>query len=134
MLSKAQVLELEELRSGYLENNNGKYTFTPLSDLLQIAPITSLLSYDFDGDSHPELLAAGNYFGVKPYHGRFGSFAGAMIKNKNSVILGSQLGLDLALKSARALNIITLDNRPYLLVTFNNEKVQVYELINKNLE
>ena len=32
-----------------------------------------------------ELLLAGNYFGVQPYHGRFGSFGGALIESGGSV-------------------------------------------------
>jgi hypothetical protein len=87
--------------------------------------------YDFDGDGTEEVLAAGNYFGVKPYHGRLGAFAGAMIKGKNNVILGDQLGLDLAQRSIRHLNILTIHNQPYLLATFNNEKVQLYKIIIK---
>ena len=131
-LDKSIVLEVSELRSGYLENTNGKFTFVPFENELQRAPIMAFLAYDFDQDGSEEVLAAGNYFGVKPYHGRFGSFPGAMIKSKNDVILGHNIGLDLSQKSTRHLNIITLNNQPYLLVTFNNEKARVYELIKHN--
>ena len=131
-LSNATVLNVSELRSGYLENNNGKFTFVPFEMDLQLAPIMDFLAFDFDQDGTEEVLAAGNYFGVKPYHGRFGSFPGAMIKSKNDVILGHKIGLDLSQKSTRHLNIITLNNQPYLLVTFNNEKARVYALIKQN--
>ncbi|MGY8914002.1 MAG: FG-GAP-like repeat-containing protein, partial [Flavobacteriales bacterium] len=130
-LQKATLFEVSELSSGYLENKDGEFSFTPFSVDLQVAPIMAFLKYDFDGDGSEEVLAAGNYFGVKPYHGRLGSFAGAMIKGKNNVILGDEIGLDFSQKSIRHLNIITFDNQPYLLATFNNEKVQVYQLINK---
>ena len=130
-LEKAIVFEVSELRSGYLENTNGKFSFKPFSMDLQIAPIMTFLRYDFDNDGSEEVLAAGNYFGVKPYHGRLGSFAGAMIKSKNDVILGDQLGLDFTQKSIRHLNIIHFNNQPYLIATFNDEKVQLYQLINK---
>ncbi|MBT8185030.1 MAG: VCBS repeat-containing protein [Eudoraea sp.] len=133
-LSSALEYTVTELRSGYLENNDGEYNFVPFGNKLQVAPIMALLVYDFDRDKAPEVLAAGNYFGVKPFHGRFDSFSGAMIKDKNDVILGSEIGLDLTDKSARSLDIITLNNQPYVLVTFNNDKVQVYDLINKTGE
>jgi hypothetical protein len=133
-LKAAREFKVTELRSGYLENNDGVYSFIPFGQELQVAPIMALLVYDFDGDKLPEVLAAGNYFGVKPFHGRFDSFSGAMIKAKNDVILGSELGLDLTNKSARSLDIITLNNQPYVLVTFNNDMVPVYELINKTAE
>ena len=131
-LDNSIVLNVSELRSGYLENNNGKFTFVPFEHELQWGPIMDFLTYDFDQDGAEEVLAAGNYFGIKPYHGRFGSFSGAMIKSKNDVILGYKMGLDLSQKSTRHLNIITLNNQPYLLVTFNNEKARVYELIKHN--
>jgi hypothetical protein len=128
-LKKAGVLEVSELRSGFLENREGTYTFMPFAAEMQLAPIITLLRYDFNKDGEEEVLAAGNYFGVKPFHGRFGSFPGAVITNKNELVLGSKIGLDLSQKSARSLNIITLNNQPYLLVTFNNETAQVYKLV-----
>ena len=130
-LKEATVLYVNELRSGYLKNEKGKFRFVPFSRQLQVAPIMAFAKYDFDGDGIEEVLAAGNYFGVKPFHGRLGAFAGAMIKGENNVILGDQLGLDLAQRSIRHLNILTIRNQPYLLATYNNEKVQLYQIVNK---
>ena len=130
-LNKATVLEVNELQSGYLKNENGQFIFIPFQTNLQIAPITAFLNYDFDNDGRNEILAAGNYFGVTPFHGRFDSFSGALIKSEKEVLLGHEIGLDLAQKSIRHLNIITLKGESYLLVTINNDKVQVYKLIVK---
>ncbi|NER10334.1 Repeat domain-containing protein [Muriicola jejuensis] len=130
-LKQAVILEVTELRSGYLENREGKFTFVPFPMELQVAPVMSFLKYDFDGDGTEEVLAGGNYFGVKPYHGRLGAFAGAMIKGKNDVISGDRLGLDFIQKSVRHLNILTVQGQPYLLATFNNDASQVYQFINK---
>jgi len=128
VLKKARLLEVHELRSGYLENKNGHYTFVPFQSELQVSPIISFLNFDFDKDGKSEVLAAGNYFGVKPFHGRFDSFPGALIKSNNDIILGHQIGLDFAQKSIKHLDIITLNNKPYLLVTINNDMAQVYKL------
>lgn len=130
-LSKATILEVSELRSGYLENQEGRFTFVPFGNDMQLAPVTSLLSHDFNGDGKVEILAAGNYFGVKPYHGRFGSFPAALITGKNTIVLGDALGLNLSRKSARGLHIIYLREQPYLLVTYNNARAEVYELLKK---
>ncbi len=113
---------------GYLENKKGKFNFVPFQSKLQISPITCFLNYDFDNDGKNEILAAGNYFGVIPFHGRFDSFSGALIKNKDEIISGHLIGLDFAQKSIRHLNIITLNKKPYLLVTINDDMAQVYEL------
>ncbi len=131
-LSQAVVYEIHELRSGYLENRDGRFTFVPFPLELQVAPLMAFLKFDFDGDGTEEVLAGGNYFGVKPYHGRLGAFAGAVIKGKNDVISGERLGLDFLQKSIRHLNILTFQNQPYLLATFNDDAAQVYQLINKN--
>ncbi len=128
-LAKAKLFEVHELRSGYLLNQNGYFEFRPFPKELQFSPITEFLVYDFNQDGTEEVLAGGNYFGVKPYHGRFGSFSGALIYNENEVKLGHYFGLDFVEKSVRHLNIIHFKEQPYLLVTFNDESAQVYELI-----
>ncbi|MEP3384786.1 MAG: FG-GAP-like repeat-containing protein, partial [Flavobacteriaceae bacterium] len=130
ILGTAKILEVHQLRSGYLRNNGGKYTFVPFTSELQVSPIKSFLDYDFDGDGKKEVLVGGNYFGVTPFHGRFDSFPGALISNEKNIILGDVLGLELSQKSVRHLNTFTVNNQTYLLVTLNNDKVQVYQLLN----
>ncbi len=98
---------------------------------MQIAPIKAFLKSDFDGDTAEEVLAAGNFFGVTPYHGRFDTFPGALIKNPTTIISGNELGLDVSLKSTRHLNLININNTPYLLITFNNQKPQIYAIENE---
>ena len=127
-LKESKLLEVHELNSGYLENNNGKFDFVPFNEDLQVSPIKTFVKFDFDRDQKDEVLAAGNFFGVAPYHGRFDSFSGALIQSAEDVTLGNELGLDLNLKSARHLNIININKKPYLLVTFNNDKAQLYEI------
>jgi len=122
------VLEATVLASGFLIKTNGKFKFAPFNENLQISPILDFVSFDFDADGKEELLAGGNYFGVKPYHGRFDSFPGALINNENDIILGGNLGLDFTKKSIRHLSILTIDKKPYLLVVNNNDKVDVYEI------
>ncbi len=130
-LKNVTTLEVSELRSGYLRNDMGTFTFVPFNNELQVSPITAFINYDFDTDGQQEVLVAGNYFGVKPFQGRLDSFTGALIKDENNILLGHTLGLDLTQKSVRNLDIITLNKKPYLLVTMNNDKAQVYNLLNK---
>ena len=89
-------------------------TFVPFEASLQTSPILSFIGADFDGDKQTEVLAAGNYFGVKPYHGRFDGFSGALIKNNNNISLGYTLGLNLHNKSVRHLDVLNaFDKCPY---------------------
>lgn len=129
-LDRAKVLEVHELRSGYLKNEGNTFTFVPFKAELQVSPIKSFLSHDFNSDSKNEVLVAGNYFGVTPFQGRFDSFPGALITNEKDIILGDRLGLELAQKSIRYLNIVTTNSGTYLLVTLNNDKAQVYRVQN----
>ncbi|MGO4919213.1 VCBS repeat-containing protein [Maribacter spongiicola] len=129
MLPNAEIQEVHTLSSGYLQNNNGKFAFVPFNYQLQLAPIMVFLAYDFNGDNKTEVLAAGNYFGVKPYHGRFDSFPGALISTGNNITLANEIGLDLTGKSIRSMNIINSNNNTYILLTFNNEAAEVYSIL-----
>ena len=128
LLDSADLFEVHELRSGYLKNEKGTFQFQPFGWQLQVSPINSFVSFDFDADQKLEVLAAGNYFGVKPFHGRFDGFSGALIQNEESVQLGHEIGLDLSGKSARHLKVLFIESKPYLLAVYNNEKAEVYEL------
>ena len=118
------------LSSGYFKNNKGLFTFVPFNLSMQVAPILDFVVHDFTGNGRKEALAAGNYFGTKPYHGRLDSFSGALIQSEDIMIPGHILGLDLAQKSVRHLTIINKNNNTYLLVTYNNDRAQVYEIKN----
>ena len=131
-LEGAALREVTELRSGYLKNEENGFRYYAFPQNLQVAPVMDFLSYDFDGDGNREVLAAGNYFGVKPYQGRFDSFPGALIKSEKEIILGNRTGLDLMNKSVRHLSVVSFDNQPYLLVVYNNAAAEVYQLTNKS--
>lgn len=127
MLEKAKLYEVHNLKSGYLRNDKGKFTFVPFPNKMQVAPINSFVKSKFEGRKE-EVFAAGNYFGVTPYHSRFDGFSGALIKNANTIYLGNQIGIDLTQKAVRHLNIIHFNGKKYLLATINNKSAEVYEL------
>lgn len=128
MLEKGTLFEVHNLKSGYLKNKNGKFTFVPFSNKMQVAPITCFVKSNFDSDAKEEVFAAGNYFGVSPYHSKFDGFSGALIKNEKTIFLGNQIGIDLTQKAVRHLDIIKFNGKKYILVTINNKKVELYEM------
>ncbi len=128
VLDKAVVLEVHQLASGYLKNEKGAFTFVPFENKLQVAPITTMLKHDFNKDGTDEVFLAGNYFGVIPYHGRFDSFAGAVLQKDGVVIDADKLNVNLTQKAVKGLNIINFADTEYLLVTINNGKIEIYEL------
>ena len=111
MLEKGKLFEVHNLKSGYLRNDKGKFTFVPFSNKMQVAPITSFLKANFDSDAKEEVFAAGNYFGVSPYHSRFDGFSGALIKNEKTIFLGNQIGIDLTQKAVRHLDIVNFNGK-----------------------
>ncbi len=127
MLEKAKLYEVHNLKSGYLRNDKGKFVFLPFSNKMQVAPINCFVKSKFEGEKE-EVFAAGNYFGVTPYHSRFDGFAGALIKNANTVYLGNEIGIDFTQKAVRHLNFINFKGKNYLLATINNKKAELYEL------
>lgn len=128
MLEKGKLFEVDNLKSGYLKNDNGKFTFVPFSNKMQVAPITCFVKSNFDSDAKEEVFVAGNYFGVSPYHSRFDGFSGALIKNDKTIFLGNQIGIDLTQKAVRHMDIVNFNGRKYLLITINNKKVELYEM------
>ena len=128
VLKKAAILEVHQLASGYLKNENNSFRFVPFKNELQVSPISSFLEYDFNADGKKEILTAGNYFGVTPFHGRFDSFPGALIFDENQIILGNRIGLDFNQKAIKNLNIFAVQGKQYLLATINNDSAQVYQI------
>jgi hypothetical protein len=128
MLEKAKFYEVHNLKSGYLRNDKGKFTFVAFSNKMQVSPITCFVKGNFDSDTKEEVFSAGNYFGVSPYHSRFDGFSGALIKNEKTIYLGNQIGIDLTQKAVRHLDLINFNGKKYLLVTINNKPAEVYEM------
>ena len=124
-------MEVNTLTSGYLRNDGNTFTFIAFKNELQVSPIMAFTSHDFDGDGVTEVLAGGNYFGVKPYHGRFDSFPGDLIKYEKDIILGNRLGLDFTQKSLRHLHVLRIGDESYLLAVFNDAKAEVYQILNR---
>ncbi len=125
---KPEIRIVDNLKSGYLKNDNGKFNFFPFNNDLQISPITAFLKLDFDKNGKDEVLVGGNYFGVKPFQGRFDSFSGALIKSENKILLGHDIGLNMVQKSVRHLNTIKVGDKVYLLITYNNDKADLYKI------
>ncbi|MCB0456441.1 MAG: VCBS repeat-containing protein, partial [Flavobacteriaceae bacterium] len=126
-LKEATIFEVQTLASGFLRNNTTGFSFESFSNALQISPIKAFVAYDFNGDGKDDVLTGGNYFGVIPFHGRFDSFPGALISSEEKIVSGNDLGLDFSHKSVRHLEVLTINQKPYLLVVYNNEKAEVYE-------
>ncbi|MGB3775652.1 MAG: FG-GAP-like repeat-containing protein, partial [Leeuwenhoekiella sp.] len=127
-LNAADRLEIHTLASGYLENSNGTFKFKQFDNQIQVAPIKSMLNFDFDGDGSEEVLLGGNYFGVTPYYGKLDALGGFLIKDEKNILKTADLGLNFFQKSVRNLSIVIVENTAHLLVTYNNDKAELYKI------
>ncbi|WP_341482139.1 VCBS repeat-containing protein [Christiangramia crocea] len=127
-LKSAEKFKVHTLASGYLENNDGNFTFREFEHSLQTAPIRAMLNYDFNKDGKEEVLIGGNYFGVTPYHGKFDAMGGSILINRDKILNSSIIGLNLSQKSVKEFSLIKIAGKPYLLVTINNEKAELYKI------
>ncbi len=77
---KFSVLSADTLATGILWNQgDARFRFSALPDEAQVSPVFALLCADFNGDGHPDILAAGNLFGVHPYEGRYDAGWGTLL-------------------------------------------------------
>jgi len=80
-LAAATRLEATQLQSGvFLSRPDGTWTFSPLAREAQIAPISTIVSGDFDADGHVDLVVAGNDFTPTAEVGRFDGGLGWLLR------------------------------------------------------
>ena len=123
---------VENLASGYLENNNGKFVFKPFEESMQLAPITSFLRDDFNLDGEKEVLATGNLFNVTPYLGKLDGNVGFLIQKGHKITNGIDLGLNLGNVPVKQLKVIRFNNKGYLWVVVKEGKNLIYKILNDN--
>ena len=91
-MSVADIFTKEELRGAIVKeartfesalarnNGDGSFTLIPLPREAQVTPLYGLLAEDVDGDGRLDLLAAGNFHGLKPEIGRLASGFGLLLR------------------------------------------------------
>ena len=80
-LKNAERFAAAELRSGFLVNDGkGRFTFSPLPRLAQIAPAFGAVFTILDADRHPDLILAQNFWSPQPETGRMDGSLGLVIR------------------------------------------------------
>lgn len=128
ILDKADVLEVHTTTTGYLKLIDKQWHFFPLDDYFQISPITALKGIDLNKDGKEELLFGGNYFGVKPYHGRFASFSGGALTSNGEILSDKDIGINFFKKAVVNFEILKFNENKYLIVVYNNKPLEIYKL------
>lgn len=127
-LDNALVLQTTDLRSGIIWNKgHGELSFEALPVAAQVAPVFAWANGQFDHQGPADILAAGNFYGVLPYEGRYDA-------NRGSLLRGIQAGPQLTFISGggftpisgevRAIRRIRTVRGELLLVARNNASLQ----------
>lgn len=127
------VLTCETVSSVWIENKgNGKFKTHMLPVQAQFAPVNSIVVDDFDADSHPDILIAGNEYQMTASTGRHDALYGLLLKGngKGQFVpvnaIESGLIIDGDVKDMKLISI----NRKgkVLLVAPNDGKVKTFSV------
>ncbi|MEP6746799.1 MAG: VCBS repeat-containing protein, partial [Bacteroidota bacterium] len=84
-LEIAKKLTASTLSSTLLINNGkGSYAVSKLPIQVQWSPVFTFLTGDFNEDHQTDVIAAGNFYGVLPYEGRYDASYGSVLLSNNS--------------------------------------------------
>ncbi|MEP7145268.1 MAG: hypothetical protein ABI707_20455, partial [Ferruginibacter sp.] len=133
-LNSMNRLNANTLSSGILWNSGKNFIIEKMPDPIQWFPVFAWCVADFNGDGKKDVLAAGNFYGVTPYEGRYDAGYGQVLINKNKSWatlspLESGLKLEGEIRSVQRLR--TKNKQWIYLVARNNDKLMVFEPVRK---
>ncbi|WP_234735677.1 VCBS repeat-containing protein [Tellurirhabdus bombi] len=132
-LRDAEVFEVDQFASVYLENQGGKFVVRELPFLAQVSKLFALHVDDVDGDGDLDVLGGGNFYGVSTYQGRYDASYGLVMQNNGrQKLAGNQFTALSPLTSGflldgeiRDIKSIKTANGPLWLIGRNNAGMQV---------
>ena len=129
-LRKALLLESHTFASAVALNRGaGHFELRSLPTEAQFAPIYATFVRDFDGDGHPDLLVAGNLYGVTPLDGRYDASYGLLLHgdgNGNFAAVDmDRSGLEIDGQARHIAVLKRANGETLILVARNNDRLQV---------
>ncbi|MBZ9629255.1 VCBS repeat-containing protein [Salegentibacter sp. LM13S] len=125
VLTSAKRYEVNTLASGYLKNNNGKFSqFIEFPMAFQTAPINSFQILNIDGEK--QLLVSGNSYKVNTYHGGYSSLKGLMVKTISDYKKVSNLGIKPFDQQIKNTVSVPMRDKNLLIVVPNNDSISTY--------
>ncbi len=125
-IKTATAFEVNNLASGYLENNNGNFDkFIPLPSEFQLAPINAFNAIKINNES--QLLVSGNSFKVSAYHGSYSSLKGYILKNTKTFKPVSDFGITPFNSQIKGAASLPMKEDNLLLILKNDTLVDTYK-------
>ncbi|ARV12373.1 hypothetical protein BTO09_08455 [Gilvibacter sp. SZ-19] len=128
----AKVKEVTNLASTYFENlGSGNFNTSSLPFSAQISTVNDIFVKDFNSDGFPDIFSVGNRTDISTQIGRLDASKGSIMlfdpQTGFKAINDPNLNVS---GSCRAIQPITINNKPHLIVTRNNGKAVVLEITN----
>lgn len=132
VLQEAFELRATNFSSSYLENKGkNQFELSSLPFQVQLSPIFGILPGDFNNDGHPDMILAGNFFGMRIKYGRYDA-------NKGFLLLGDghghfrevpnyKSGLAVSGEVHDIARVKLSQDKDLLIFSRNNDKAQLYE-------
>lgn len=130
LLSKAELSEVNELRSGYLEKTEKGYTFQPLPLSFQYGPLRTIEKVTKEGK--PYLVMGGTKNDLPPYQGVWEAQQPMYLLSKQNFGPLSEWGVQIYHSQIGGLKEVGLNNTPYLIVVSHNQPIKLYPIGNKD--
>ncbi len=132
LYEKAQKLYATEMRSClFINNGKGNFEKQPLPYQCQMAPVNSIVYFDFDNDGKQDLLLAGNTNQNFYDQGDIDALRGVLLKGDNkgnfSTVPFTECGIQLP-GFVRHLEVIRSESNPYLLCGNNGDTLQLFSI------
>lgn len=135
-LNSANKLMINELKTVYLENSNGKFLVRDLPITAQYAPVEAISIVDYDDDGNLDFILGGNQNTTRLRLGvmdaNFGQLFRGDGKGGFTYVNSPESGLSF-MGDVKSMEVIDLSYLKILLVGINNQGISAY-LLNRTLE
>ena len=130
-ISDMKSVEINSFATGIFINTNGKFTFKPLPDEVQLSPAFDICVADFDSDGAVDLFFAQNDFGIPPRYSRYDNGRGLLLigdgKGSFQPKKGQQSGITIyGEQRGAAVADFNGDKKPDLAVTQRDAETKLY--------
>ncbi|MGN6394474.1 MAG: VCBS repeat-containing protein [Mucilaginibacter sp.] len=129
-LARAKKLSINNVKTTLFINNNGKFTAAPLPVEAQFAPITQIITGDFNHDGFADVLLLGNHSDNRLKVGSIDANYGCLLtgngKGTFTYITQPESGLSVTDDVKSAIET-TIDKVPYLVIGTVGEPLKFYK-------
>ena len=129
-LSRCSLLTVNTLSSILLKNNGRSFSREYLPREVQWSATFAFITGDFNRDGQTDILAAGNFFGVTPYEGKYDAgFGNVLLRSHGSFtsLFPFQSGLSADGEVRDIKKLRTVNNSSCYIIARNNDTMLFYQ-------